>query len=87
MRHQRVARAIERALFSGRPRRQVSCGKTRFVDRIAADLALAGIRAHGRVRGREPVRSYCCPRCHGWHLTSTSPRRNHDAPPKVTRRH
>lgn len=87
MHHQRVARAVELALFPNRTSRQVSCGKTRFVDRIAADLALARIRAHGRARGKEPIRSYCCPRCHGWHLTSAPPRRNHSAPPKVTRRH
>lgn len=87
MHHQRQARAIQRALHPCRPKRQTSCGKTKFVDRIAADLTLAGIRAHGRARGKGPIRSYLCPRCHGWHLTSAPARRVHGVPQMPTRRH
>lgn len=46
--------------------------KTAFPDRIAADLALATIRAEYKrapVAEKMPVRSYQCP-CGRWHLTS-----------------
>ena len=46
--------------------------KSAFPDRIAADLALAVIRAeHERAPMTEktPIRSYRCP-CGKWHLTS-----------------
>ncbi|CAM5606564.1 hypothetical protein SAVIM338S_05530 [Streptomyces avidinii] len=87
MHHQRKARAIQRALRPCRPNRQISCGKTWFADRIAADLSLARISAHGRASGKEPIRSYLCPRCHGWHLTSAPVRRVHGALPRPSRRH
>ncbi|MGY5099655.1 hypothetical protein [Streptomyces sp. 900105245] len=86
MHYQRSARVTHRALPL-RPRRQKSCGKVWFADRIAADLVLAVIRSRGEARAKEPVRSYRCPRCHGWHLTSATPRRDHSATPKVTRSH
>lgn len=69
MRHHRLALAAERALCSPVVRER-SCGKRRFRDRIAADLALARIRCSGAARHRDPVRSYACPTCDGWHLTS-----------------
>ncbi|MEQ3540054.1 hypothetical protein WHI96_14590 [Pseudonocardia tropica] len=69
MRHHRLALAAERALHP-RVVRERSCGKRRFRDRIAADLALARIRCSGAARYRDPVRSYACPVCRGWHLTS-----------------
>lgn len=71
MHHHRQARVLHRALCPHRPRPERSCGKRRFDDRIAADLTLAFIRSQGRVRGKEPVRSYRCPECDGWHLTSS----------------
>lgn len=44
--------------------------KTRYPDRIAADLALARIVAEADpLRPKKPVRSYRCP-CGAWHLTS-----------------
>ncbi|MFG3211083.1 hypothetical protein [Streptomyces tendae] len=84
--HQRIARVMHRA-HPPRPQRQISCGKVWFADRIAADLVLAVIRSRGEARAKEPVRSYHCSRCHGWHLTSAPPRRDHSAAPKVTRSH
>ena len=52
------------------PLRPRSCGKHWHGDRISADLALAQIRARGPALAKEPVRSYLCPGCGGWHLTS-----------------
>lgn len=70
MHHHRPARAAQRALCPRRfPRPDRSCGKRRFVDRIAADLALTLIRSQGRALGSEPVRSHPCPQCDGWRLT------------------
>ncbi|MDN5914616.1 MAG: hypothetical protein L0I76_05830 [Pseudonocardia sp.] len=69
MHHHRLAQAVHRSTHV-RPVPQRSCGKRRYEDRIAADLSLALIRRHGRVRGKDPVRSYLCPSCDGWHLTS-----------------
>jgi hypothetical protein len=86
--HQRMIRAARRVPRPYRRRAvQRSCGKTWFIDRIAADLALAKIRSHGVARAKDPLRSYHCPRCHGWHLTSAPARRDHSAAPKATRRH
>ncbi|AZS74843.1 hypothetical protein DDE74_31415 [Streptomyces lydicus] len=88
MLHQRMIRTVQRVPRSLRRRAvQRSCGKTWFIDRIAADLALARICSHGVARAKDPLRSYHCPRCHGWHLTSAPARRDHDAAPKITRRH
>lgn len=69
MHHHRLARAVHRSMLV-HPVPQRSCGKRRYGDRIAADLSLALIRSRGRVRGKDPVRSYRCPICEGWHLTS-----------------
>lgn len=82
MHHHRLNRTVHRAL---QPQlvSQRSCGKRRFPDRIAADLSLALIRAQGRARGKDPVRSYPCPDCDGWHLTS---RRTWRAPVPAPRR-
>ena len=78
MHHHRHARTVARALTPVTERRR-SCGKRWFDDRIAADLALARIRAWGRAHHKDPVRSYSCPGCGGWHLTS-APRR--PSPPR-----
>jgi hypothetical protein len=75
--HHRHARAIARALVPVSLRRR-SCGKRWYADRIAADLALALIRARGRALGKDPARSYLCPRCDGWHLTSVPARSSPD---------
>ncbi|MEU1919324.1 hypothetical protein ABZ742_04025 [Streptomyces albogriseolus] len=47
-------------------------GKFRYRDRIAAQLALAGIDNVNPKRREK--RAYRCPQCRGWHLTS-KPRR------------
>lgn len=47
----------------------MSCGKVRYRDRIAAQIALANTRQH-RSAKRNEARAYRCPRCRGWHLTS-----------------
>lgn len=69
MHHHRHALTVARALTPVTERRR-SCGKRWYADRIAADLALARIRAWGRALHKDPVRSYHCPGCDGWHLTS-----------------
>lgn len=50
----------------------MSCGKTRFSSRGAAETALQKIRKFGArgESGTKPQRVYACPDCHGWHLTS-----------------
>lgn len=50
-------------------------GKTRYPDKLEADLAMADtLRSNSHHRHRkyrdEPTRSYECGACHGWHLTS-----------------
>jgi hypothetical protein len=47
------------------------CGRRRYRDRVAAQLALAscGRRRHSR-RARDERRVYECRHCNGWHLTS-----------------
>lgn len=75
MRHQRRARDVARALTPCLTKRRRSCSKRYYADRISADLALARIRARGRALGKDPVRSYRCPHCGGWHLTSVPARR------------
>lgn len=44
-----------------------SCGKVRYPRRHRAEMALHGIRLRFE---SGPVRTYACPRCNGWHLTS-----------------
>lgn len=73
MHHHRHALNVARALAPVTERRR-SCGKRWYGDRIAADLALARIRTWGRVMRKDPVRSYHCPGCDGWHLTSVPDR-------------
>ena len=50
-----------------------TCQKIRYRDKLAAKIALAST---GRKRGRarDEQRTYRCPQCHGWHLTSEPPR-------------
>jgi hypothetical protein len=47
------------------------CRKRRYRDKLAADVDLARI-AHISHRAHIPVRSYHCPDCLGYHLTSTA---------------
>ena len=47
-----------------------SCGKVRYPTRAKADHALQLIRRQGARAGKKPTRSYACPHCNGWHLTS-----------------
>jgi hypothetical protein len=68
--HHRQALAVARALAPARQHPRRSCGKRWYADRIAADLALALIRSRGSARSKDPVRSYHCPTCDGWHLTA-----------------
>ncbi|GLY19727.1 hypothetical protein Kisp01_67410 [Kineosporia sp. NBRC 101677] len=69
MNRRRQASKAARPPIPAQPRRR-ACGKRYFDDRIAADFSLATIRAKGAALQKDPVRSYACPRCHGWHLTS-----------------
>lgn len=70
--HTRPRRNTTRPPRAPRPR---SCGKRWFKDRISAELALAAIRHHGDDRSEKlPRRTYECPTCQGWHLTSKSAR-------------
>lgn len=50
----------------------MTCGKTRYSTRGAAERALHGIRKFGArgENGSKPQRAYPCPTCKGWHLTS-----------------
>lgn len=45
-------------------------GKRRFLDEIAAMMALTKIGEYGMDRGKKPTRAYSCRLCDGWHLTS-----------------
>ena len=45
------------------------CTKVKFRDRISALLALARMD-HARDAGPAPCRTYRCPHCRTWHLTS-----------------
>lgn len=82
MHHHRHALTVARSLAPVTERRR-SCGKRWYEDRIAADLALARIRTWGRAMRKDPVRSYRCPGCDGWHLTSVPARWG--APPPIPR--
>ena len=42
------------------------CGKRRYRDRIAAQIAAADIAS----KGKDGTRVYRCPKCGGWHTTS-----------------
>lgn len=48
------------------------CGKATFTDKGKADKEIQRIRkaAGRRKRHARPVRSYKCPDCQWWHLTS-----------------
>jgi hypothetical protein len=49
----------------------VVCAKRRYRDKVAADVDMARI-AHISTRSHVPVRSYRCPNCRGFHLTSNA---------------
>ena len=51
------------------PKPRKRCVKRRYRDWIAAEIALGTIQ---RVSDRAvvPKRTYPCPKCNGWHLTS-----------------
>lgn len=46
------------------------CGKRRFRDHLQAVRALHAISNRATPGDHIPVRSYACPICAGWHLTS-----------------
>lgn len=48
----------------------MTCRKRKYRDKIAAELALAGIQHAGAARAKTPQRAYRCPDCGSWHLTS-----------------
>lgn len=49
----------------------MTCHKVRYRDEIAAKLALASAKwTDGSRRPKVESRTYRCPRCKGWHLTS-----------------
>lgn len=55
-------------------KRNTACrGKRRFRDKVEADRALHTL-ANRSTRDRIPTRTYQCPRCKGWHLTSSPER-------------
>ncbi|CYU41074.1 hypothetical protein K6V96_08155 [Streptococcus suis] len=46
-------------------------GKARFTDRISAELFVIRCqRVKKEIGERNLVRSYFCPACHAWHVTS-----------------
>lgn len=51
-------------------KRPVCARKTAFRNEEMAKHALTRIRVHGDEREKTPVRSYECPFCAKWHLTS-----------------
>ena len=54
----------------GGPVADRACVKRRYRDEATAELALTRIREAGDAREKTPQRTYRCPRCRGWHLTS-----------------
>ncbi len=50
----------------------MTCAKRRYRTDIAAKFALGRISAAipDEDRPKRPVRTYRCPKCRGWHLTS-----------------
>lgn len=52
------------------PSGDIVCIKARFTSEDAADDQLQQIARTDGTRPKRPVRSYACPLCGGWHLTS-----------------
>jgi hypothetical protein len=50
-------------------------GKVTYWSELKAKIALASTRRPGAPGRREECRTYRCPDCHGWHLTSLRKRR------------
>jgi len=50
--------------------RPMYCGKVAYPDQASARYALTGIALIGEQRDKTPVRTYRCPTCGFWHLTS-----------------
>ena len=48
----------------------MACGKVAYPDYGTAEAALRYIQVHCELGARMPVRSYACPDCDTWHLTS-----------------
>lgn len=53
----------------------MKCAKAKYDSKLEAQLALADIHRsnthhHRRKYREEPIRSYQCDKCKGWHLTS-----------------
>jgi hypothetical protein len=75
--YQRAAAATTRAAadaarwFPGaRLVRPAFCGKVAYPDHTSAQYALTCITLGGEQRDKTPVRTYLCPACGFWHLTS-----------------
>ena len=66
----RTRRVLRRSDGEGGRVADRSCVKRRYRDEATAELALARIREAGDAREKTPQRTYRCPRCRGWHLTS-----------------
>lgn len=47
-----------------------ACGKATYSSKPEADRVMARIRRKPNQREDRPCRSYRCPTCKGWHLTS-----------------
>lgn len=48
------------------------CVKRRFITQGAADAVLATVNELIGGTHKKPRRTYLCPHCHGWHVTSTN---------------
>lgn len=46
------------------------CKKRRYRDKLAAEMELARIKRRDKPRPKQEKRSYECPNCRGFHLTS-----------------
>ena len=53
---------------------EVFCTKQKFGSEIEADMQLEEIRLR-KIRDNTPIRSYRCPMCRSWHLTSQQKRK------------
>jgi hypothetical protein len=50
----------------------VKCGKVEYFSKTESDIALIHLRSKSKAAGRGEIRSYHCPDCKSWHLTSKS---------------
>jgi len=65
-------------------RKDASCGKRRFKDRISAQLSLVTIaKVDTGARDTIPVRAYYHGACRGWHLTSSKYAKNYESTERI----